>query len=199
MPHYTNASVDSNYSLDVDVGAMAASGFHTGPVGTAVSPTSWDRDDRKQLPSSLTMEERRRSSVADAYNDLMGGNPNHIDSLSNGNGTGTGTVTPAERASRRSSRTSVNGRYRSQYLEDQFVIKDLSVSGARDRVQKESPVIAELRTNVIVSAFKTPWRADKAAIEDADGEYHRLRMSSHWSQTSHITSPSDTADRTLRS
>ena len=44
------------------------------------------------------------------------------------------------------------GRKRTQYFEDQFSYKDGHVGSARDRIQKDSPVIAELRTNVIVRA-----------------------------------------------
>ncbi|SMQ48239.1 unnamed protein product [Zymoseptoria tritici ST99CH_3D7] len=39
---------------------------------------------------------------------------------------------------------------RSQYYEDEFRYKDGAVGSVRERVQTESPVIAELRTNVIV-------------------------------------------------
>jgi len=41
-------------------------------------------------------------------------------------------------------------RQRTQYYEDQFAYKDDSTSSARERVTKDAPIIAELRTNVIV-------------------------------------------------
>jgi hypothetical protein len=41
-------------------------------------------------------------------------------------------------------------RRRTQYYEDQFAYKDDSTSSARDRVTKDAPVVAELKTNVIV-------------------------------------------------
>lgn len=41
-------------------------------------------------------------------------------------------------------------RRRTQYYEEQFAYKDDSVSSARDRVTKDAPIIADLRTNVIV-------------------------------------------------
>ena len=49
---------------------------------------------------------------------------------------------------------SLNGdsKRRTQYYEEQFQYKDNVVGSARERVQKDAPVIAELRTNVIVSA-----------------------------------------------
>lgn len=46
-----------------------------------------------------------------------------------------------------------NHKYRAQYYEDQLRYKDGEVGTVRDRVQRESPVIAELRTNVIVRHF----------------------------------------------
>ena len=41
-------------------------------------------------------------------------------------------------------------KHRTQYYEDQFRYKDNEIGTARERVQRESPVIAELKTNVIV-------------------------------------------------
>jgi hypothetical protein len=41
-------------------------------------------------------------------------------------------------------------RKRAQYFEEQFAYKD-DTSSARERVSKDSPIVAELRTNVIVS------------------------------------------------
>lgn len=42
-------------------------------------------------------------------------------------------------------------RQRAQYYEEQFSYKDGTTSSARDRVTKDAPIVAELRTNVIVS------------------------------------------------
>lgn len=47
-----------------------------------------------------------------------------------------------------------DGRKRTQYFEDQFAYKDGHAGSARERVQKDSPVIAELRTNVIVRILR---------------------------------------------
>ncbi|KAF1980077.1 Tautomerase/MIF [Bimuria novae-zelandiae CBS 107.79] len=41
-------------------------------------------------------------------------------------------------------------RRRAQYYEEQFAYKDDSTSSARDRVTRDAPIIAELRTNVII-------------------------------------------------
>ncbi|KAF2740813.1 hypothetical protein EJ04DRAFT_166579 [Polyplosphaeria fusca] len=43
-----------------------------------------------------------------------------------------------------------SSRRRTQYYEDQFAYKEDSTSSARDRVTKDGPIIAELRTNVII-------------------------------------------------
>jgi hypothetical protein len=43
-----------------------------------------------------------------------------------------------------------NSKRRSRYYEEQFQYKQIANGSIRDRVQQESPVIAELRTNVIV-------------------------------------------------
>ena len=45
-------------------------------------------------------------------------------------------------------------RRRTQYFEEQFAYKDDSTSSARDRVIKDAPIIADLRTNVIVCVAK---------------------------------------------
>ncbi|KAF1927240.1 Tautomerase/MIF [Didymella exigua CBS 183.55] len=41
-------------------------------------------------------------------------------------------------------------RQRAQYYEEQFSYKDGTTSNARDRVTKDAPIVAELRTNVII-------------------------------------------------
>jgi hypothetical protein len=44
---------------------------------------------------------------------------------------------------------------RTQYYEDSFAYKDGHGQSAKERIQKDSPVVAELKTNVIVGCF---WR-----------------------------------------
>ncbi|PVH99683.1 Tautomerase/MIF [Periconia macrospinosa] len=46
--------------------------------------------------------------------------------------------------------TGGGSRRRTQYYEEQFAYKDDSISSARDRVTKDAPIVAELRTNVII-------------------------------------------------
>ena len=55
-------------------------------------------------------------------------------------------------------------RQRMQYYEDKFAYKDDAASSARDRVTKDAPIVAELRTNVIVSPISNVGvRAHRAA------------------------------------
>lgn len=44
-------------------------------------------------------------------------------------------------------------RKRTQYYEDSFAYKHDAVSSARDRVTRDAPIVAELRTNVIVCFY----------------------------------------------
>lgn len=47
-------------------------------------------------------------------------------------------------------------RRRAAYYEEQFAYKDDSTSSARERVIKDAPVVADLRTNVIVCSATAP-------------------------------------------
>ncbi|KAF2726072.1 hypothetical protein K431DRAFT_342326 [Polychaeton citri CBS 116435] len=138
MPHSTRGSIGSNYTLEIDVGTMAGSGPQANNVGAAISPS--ESSDRKHT-SSLAMDDHRRSSIASAYESLVGGSQNFMES--------TAGSSAADKQSRRSSRNSMNGRYAGAFPSEQYTIREMS-SGARDRVARESPVIAELRTNVII-------------------------------------------------
>jgi hypothetical protein len=48
-----------------------------------------------------------------------------------------------------------SNRRRTQYYEDSLAYKEGHGQSTKERIQKESPVIAELRTNVIVSRYRT--------------------------------------------
>ncbi|KAK5128865.1 hypothetical protein LTR85_000198 [Meristemomyces frigidus] len=112
----------------------------TGPppqVGTALT----SRDSRSDLPSQNPNAWKRASSpMAEAYADLLGKGGN-IDE-----------VLGSRKAGDRSSMGQYNNasKHRTQYYEDQFRYKDNEVGTIKERVQRESPVIAELRTNVII-------------------------------------------------
>ena len=121
----------------------------SGSFGVALTSTP-SHDERTKLPSQQQRENsnswKRALSpvVPDGYADMIarGGN---IDE-----------VLGQRRAGDRSSMQSVKNGYdnaskrRSQYYEEQFQYKDNAMSGPRDKVYKQSPVIAEMKTNVIV-------------------------------------------------
>jgi hypothetical protein len=120
-------------------------------IGTAHTK----RDSRAELPSQTANAWKRASAsapIAEAYADLVGRGGN-IDEVLAGK--------PA--ADRTSMGQYIDSRRRSQFYEDQFRYKDNEIGTVRDRVQRESPVIAELRTNVIVGhlivllSFKVFW------------------------------------------
>lgn len=70
--------------------------------------------------------------------------------------------TPTDDEMKNSANTPVSpmeNKTRAQYFEEQFQYKD-NTSAIRDRIQSESPVVAELRTNVIVSMMcECDWSA----------------------------------------
>ena len=57
---------------------------------------------------------------------------------------------------------------RTQYFEEKFQYKDTQTGSVRERIHRDAPIIAELRTNVIVSVvpislpdFPTNWRRSR--------------------------------------
>lgn len=72
----------------------------------------------------------------------------------------------------------MTSRSRAQFYDDQFAEKTTTASSARDRVSKDAPIVAELRTNVIVCAtFSATWpSANTAKIKD---EYTLVTDLSH--------------------
>lgn len=84
--------------------------------------------------------------------------------------------------------TSATSRNRAQYYEDSFSYKDGIVSSARDRVIKDAPIVAELRTNVIV-CFNFPIGSTLLLPVLTK---RRSRMSTPWSPTFPTISQRDT-------
>lgn len=97
---------------------------------------------RSPAISEVSVEERKDSTDASAhrqtYLDLIGKRDTPFITGIAGTGEETVPISPME------------SKTRAQYFEEQFQYKD-QVSAFRERVQSESPVVAELRTNVIVS------------------------------------------------
>lgn len=78
-------------------------------------------------------------------------------------------------------------RSRAQYYEDSFNYKDNFASSARERVTKDAPIVAELRTNVIVCLQYLCCSTIRGCLTK-----HRSRMNTPWLQISRTTSPRDT-------
>lgn len=72
---------------------------------------------------------------------------------------------------------------RAQYFENRIRPKETTVLTARQRALKSAPVIAHLRTNVIVRTIDI---TNVRLLVDADRSNHRSRMNTRSSQTSRI-------------
>lgn len=133
-------------------------------VGTALT----SRDSRSDLPSQRELNARKRAStpITDAYADLIGRGSGNIDD-----------VLGNRRSGDRSSMSQYNSasKHRTQYYEDQFRYKDNEIGSVRDRVSRESPVIAELKTNVIVGCT---WQRGNTTVAILTYQCTRLKMSS---------------------
>ncbi|KAF7194455.1 Macrophage migration inhibitory factor-like [Pseudocercospora fuligena] len=133
MPHSTRGSADSNastHSLEhVDLMPQKSSS----QVGLALVSNG-------HSPQPLNLK-RERSSLpgGDAYASLVG--KTDLDEfLQKHLGDKDSMIAAYNNSSQQ----------RKQYYEEQFQYKDNVQGGVRERVQRESPVIAELRTNVII-------------------------------------------------
>lgn len=100
---------------------------------------SGGRRDSRQSIQSINFTSRGSAAAASAYAQLIG--KDDIDDF-----------LQKHLGDRNSMLANYNNssKQRTQYYEEQFQYKDNANSNVRERVQRESPVIAELRTNVIV-------------------------------------------------
>ncbi|KAI7551186.1 hypothetical protein KC331_g2704 [Hortaea werneckii] len=114
----------------------------SGPTlaGTTLSA----RDSRIDLLSQQHRDSWKRASISSgdaSANPLLSGSKSIDD------------IAAARKSAHRSSMShqyNTAGKHRSQYYEDQFRYKDSEAGSVREKVQRESPVVAELKTNVIV-------------------------------------------------
>lgn len=131
----------------------------SGAFGVALTSTP-SHDERQRLPSQ--QNQNRNSVIADAYENLIASG-NGVSMNGGRNSVAAEDHLAAKRAGDRSSMRSVNGmanggggtpvyddagRRRTQYFEEQF--KNGAGSAGRDKVHRSSPIVAELKTNVIV-------------------------------------------------
>lgn len=113
------------------------SAFLNKPPGVAISTPGVKRDSTQSIQSIALS--RGSTAAASAYAQLIG--KNDIDEfLQKHLGDRNSMIANYNNSSKQ----------RTQYYEEQFQYKDNVNSNVRERVQRESPVIAELRTNVIV-------------------------------------------------
>lgn len=112
--------------------------------GVAASTTTQGRRDSTQSIQSINFNGYRGSLVAaNAYASLIG--KNDVDEFLQKHLGDRNTMIANYNNS---------AKQRTQYYEEQFQYKENVNSNVRERVQRESPVIAELRTNVIVCCGK---------------------------------------------
>lgn len=152
MPHSTSASIDT-FELVVDEPRptflddedererpMTSKSQSSSAYGVAVTSQTPTRDERSDLPSqrnSVISNRRKSAPGANSYADIM----------AQGGPVQEGTIIRrgADKDNRRSLTFSEDSKRRSQHIEN-------GIAGmTREKVQRQSPVIAELKTNVIVS------------------------------------------------
>lgn len=158
MPHSTRPSCDTSHTFD-----LTADDYVVSPVdeddndhdqrpmtsqSSAYGVAVTSRDERSELPSqrSSVVSSRRKSAPgAHSYADVMqqqGGPVQEGGAIVRRGG---------ERENRRSFSYNEESKRRSQYYEEQFLAKNGAPLVPREKVLRQSPVVAELKTNVIVS------------------------------------------------
>lgn len=112
-----------------------------GAFGVAVTSSSAN-DERAKLPSQRNW--RRKSTPGTIENQTPEVNGYAFEEIM-------AQRKASDRTSMRSMTYDDRSKRRSQYHEEQFEYKDNARGSTRERIMKHSPVIAELKTNVIVS------------------------------------------------
>lgn len=132
MPHSTKGPGDSTSTHSSDLLSPLPSPSFLSVPGIAVPYSN---------RSSFQSQARNRASLPgpDIYADLLG-KTDVDDFMQKHLGDRSSMIATYNNASK----------HRVQYYEEQFQQKDNGSSSVRERVQRESPVVAELRTNVIV-------------------------------------------------
>lgn len=143
MPHSTKASDDSRSIYSDRTFTSQPPSVLDNPGKPTPRPRPLSQHPAAGAPSlsqDQNWQKRRSLPIADAYAHLIAKGEFTEEAFN---------LMAGDRGS-----VSLNGdsKRRTQYFEEQFQYKDNAVGGARERVQREAPVIAELRTNVIVSA-----------------------------------------------
>ena len=159
MPHSTSPSTDTTGTFDLGVEGdfvrpstaspispvedederpMTSKSQSSSAYGVAVTSQTPTRDERSDLPS-------QRSSVISARRKSAPGANSYAEVMAQGGPVQDGPILrrDAQRDNRRSHTFSEDSKRRSQHFDNGVLTKE--------KVQRQSPVVAELKTNVIVS------------------------------------------------
>lgn len=175
MPHSVNNSTSTQTKMSRPSSTSTASGNANAfpkPVGAQLLSPEAAAGPLSPSPSQFSFAESEQ---------LTSDGPRHLRPTTRGNANGAGELRPA------------TSRSRAQFYEDSFAYKEGHGSSARDRVTKDAPIIAELRTNVIVRLVISALHSSRMLTQA------RSRTSTPWLQISRTTSPPDTRGQKLPS
>ena len=200
MPHSTQTSVESNGTFDLTTDARPKSSHSDRTVqssqsrvharvpsnsfGIAVTSGPF-RDERASLPS-------QRDSVLTAIRNSGPTTPvADAGTRAGGNNANAALIyrKAGDRSSMRSYSSNDVSRRGIAYHEEQVQNRDSGASSTKAKVPRQSPVIAELKTNVIVS------QDSSIKFDRANVAFSRSKMNSHWSPTCPTTLRDDTRDQ----
>ena len=184
MPHSTTSS---NHTETINSRSNSQTSLSTVATSRASTPQLLTKFNR--TASTKLRKYRPKSQLGD-WDSLLGISPDH-------------SITPTQRSSLRSTQSyydlvsgsefelvtppramggnrtslSMNGsldpKRRTTSYDEQYQYKNNAYSTARERVHRESPIIAELRTNVIVS-FDAPMNISGAKLTDSPPDQRRI-------------------------
>ncbi|KAH9869940.1 hypothetical protein J1614_006861 [Plenodomus biglobosus] len=136
MPHSVNNSTSTQTKMSRPSSTSTYSGNNQFPMPAGVALLSPEKVGEQLSPAQSTFS---FASSPRSVQDVDHDDSRHMHPIGRGTtGDGIGQLRP------RSSRS------RAQFYEDSFSYKDGIASSARDRVTKDAPIVAELRTNVII-------------------------------------------------
>lgn len=186
MPHSTNTYTHTRRNGSLQLSLKTS--FATTPTGSSLVGSLKGR-------SAPARVKPRPRSIPGNWDNLLGASPNHSNTSSRRSSVHAADalanqVAPSDRQDSHQHLTphamggnrtslSMNGgldhKRRTMSYEEQYQYKDNVYGSARERVHRESPVLAELRTNVIVSiAIKTH------AMDLLTIKFSRSKTSSLW-------------------
>lgn len=179
MPHSADSSVIGSDLLSLSTRNSTINDFPTKPVKTTTFNIP-HRDTAQDSPAVTGFTFTDLEPLAPILTDLSFDFPQ--------------VVKPSAQAMEKDARMtgSEASKRRTQYYEDSFAYKDGHGQSAKERIQKDSPVVAELKTNVIVCYLRREFTC--ICLHCC-----RSTMSSLWSPTSPSTCRNATADRKLPS